>query len=393
MDQQTLYRDIAERTEGDIYIGVVGPVRTGKSTFIKRFMELLVLPNIVGEHRRERAIDELPQSGAGRTIMTTQPKFVPNEAVEVSLRESASFRVRLVDCVGYLIRGVLGTQEGESARMVRTPWYDHDIPFEDAAEEGTRRVIAEHSTLGLVVTTDGSITDIPRSAYVDAEERVVKELKARGKPFAMVLNTRTPGELDTQRLRDALAEKYAVPVVQLDVLNMELGDVNRLLEEILFEFPLTEVFLETPSWMAALPADHWVNQAVLGAAHAAAGSMARVRDHRAVREAFSALAEVGQAELEGIELNRGAVGYRVAPAEGLFFRVLSEASGQQIDDEEHLMTLLTQLVMSKREYDRVADALAAVRETGYGMVAPEQSELTLETPEIARQGGRFGVKL
>ena len=233
MDQQNLYRDIAGRTEGDIYIGVVGPVRTGKSTFIKRFMELLVLPNLTGEHRRERALDELPQSGAGRTIMTTQPKFVPNEAVELRLRDEANFRVRLVDCVGYLIDGVLGLDEDGETRMVRTPWFDHDIPFEQAAELGTRKVIREHSTIGVVVTTDGSVTDIPRSAYVEAEERVISELKALEKPFVVVLNTKNPLDPDTKRMRDSLQEKHAVPVMAVDVMNMREEDLNGLLESVL----------------------------------------------------------------------------------------------------------------------------------------------------------------
>lgn len=238
MDQTKLYQDIAGRCDGDIYMGVVGPVRTGKSTFIKRFMELLVLPNMRGEANRERAVDELPQSGAGRTIMTTQPKFIPNEAVEVTLRDSASARVRLVDCVGYLIPGVLGLNEGEESRMVRTPWFDHDIPFEEAAEIGTRKVIQEHSTIGMVVTTDGSIVEMPRSAYAEAEERVVRELKALGRPFIVVLNSKVPDSPDAQRLRDGLAERYGVPVHAMDVMGMQLDDVNDLLESVLFEFPI-----------------------------------------------------------------------------------------------------------------------------------------------------------
>jgi len=393
MDQQTLYQDIAQRTDGDIYIGVVGPVRTGKSTFIKRFMELLVLPNIVGEHRRERATDELPVSGAGRTIMTTQPKFVPNEAVELKLTNQAAFRVRLVDCVGYLIRGVLGTQEDAESRMVRTPWYDHDIPFEQAAEIGTRRVITEHSTLGVVVTTDGTISEIPRSAYVEAEERAVRELKALGKPFVVLLNSRTPDSPDTLRLRDALSEKYNVPVTLLSVENMTLDDVNRLLESVLMEFPLREVWLEMPRWLSALPADHWLNQAALDCAAAAAGQMQRVRDWTAIQSAFSGSDYFIASDMPHIRLSEGAVRCPILLADGLFYRVLSETSGQQVDGEEHLLALMTELARAKKEYDRVEDALRSVRETGYGLVTPVQSEMTLKEPELVKQGNRFGVKL
>lgn len=393
MDQQTLYRDIAERTDGDIYIGVVGPVRTGKSTFIKRFMELLVLPNIVGEHRRERATDELPQSGAGRTIMTTQPKFVPDEAVQVSLRDQASFNVRLVDCVGYLIKGVLGTQEGEAARMVRTPWYDYDIPFEEAAELGTRKVIAEHSTLGLVVTCDGTVTDIPRGSYIEAEERVIGELKALNKPFTVVLNTKNAEDPDSIRMSDALSEKYSCPVKLVNVQHMTLEDVNDILESTLFEFPISELRIDLPAWLGALPADHWLNSSILSTVSASAASMSKVRDHAAVQQAFAGLEGIGAAQPEGINLGDGTVGYSFAPEDGLFFRVLGEASGQQVDSEEHLFTLMTELVQAKTEYDRVAEALRSVRDTGYGLVTPVQSEMKLEMPEIVKQGGRFGVRL
>ena len=393
MDQKTLYRDIAQRTDGDIYIGVVGPVRTGKSTFIKRFMELLVLPNIVGEHRRERTMDEMPVSGAGRTIMTTQPKFIPNEAVELKLPSQAAFRVRLVDCVGYLIRGVLGTQEDETSRMVRTPWYDHDIPFEEAAELGTRRVITEHSTLGVVVTTDGSVADIPRSSYVEAEERVVRELKALGKPFIVVLNSRSPDNPDTVRMRDALSEKYDVQVALLSVEHMTLPDVNHLLESVLMEFPLSEVWLEMPKWLSALPEDHWLNRAALEGAVEAAAKMQRVRDWPQIQSAFAGSEYFTPSDMPRIRLSEGSVRCPMTLADGLFYRVLSETSGQQVEGEEHLLTLMTDLTKAKQEYDRVEEALKSVRETGYGLVTPVQSEMTLREPELFKQGSRFGVKL
>ena len=393
MDQWSLYRDIAGRCDGDIYAGVVGPVRTGKSTFIKRFMELLVLPNMDGEHRRARTRDELPQSGAGRTIMTTQPKFVPDEAAEVTLRDDASFRVRLVDCVGYLINGALGTSDDEQARMVRTPWFDHDIPFEQAAELGTRKVIREHSTIGIVVTTDGSITDIPRSAYQEAEERVVSELKALGKPFTVVLNTAAPDAPETGILQAALAEKYGVPVIALDVLNMEIDDLNRLMEGVLFEFPLTEVRLNAPAWVTALSDDHWLGGALMDAVAEAAKSMSRVRDHELLRGALEKLEYIESASPSAIRLSEGAVEYRAEMQDGLFYRILGETCGAQIENEEHLFGMMRELVAAKKEYDRVADALESVRSTGYGLVAPAMSELTLEQPELVKQGSRFGVKL
>ena len=393
MDQNTLYQDIAQRTDGDIYIGVVGPVRTGKSTFIKRFMELMVLSNIVGEHRRERAMDELPVSGAGRTIMTTQPKFIPNEAVELKLPNQAALKVRLVDCVGYLIRGVLGTQEDEESRMVRTPWYEHDIPFEQAAEIGTRRVISEHSTLGVVVTTDGSVADIPRSAYVEAEERVVRELKALGKPFVVVLNSRTPDSPDTQRLREALSVKYDVPVTLLSVEEMTTEDINRLLESVLMEFPLREVWLEMPEWLSALPRDHWLNQAAIEGAAKAAQSMQRVRDWIGIQAAFEGSEYFEVSDMPRIRLSEGAVRCAVNLENGLFYRVLSETCGQTVEGEEHLLTLMTGLTAAKKEYDRVEEALRSVKETGYGLVTPVQSEMTLKEPELVKQGSKFGVKL
>ena len=393
MDQTKLYRDIAGRCDGDIYLGVVGPVRTGKSTFIKRFMELLVLPNLSGEHRRDRAVDELPQSGAGRTIMTTQPKFIPNEAVEIELRDSAVARVRLVDCVGYLIPGVLGLNEGDESRMVRTPWFDHDIPFEDAAEIGTRKVIQEHSTIGVVITTDGSVVDMPRSAYKEAEERVVRELKALGKPFAVVLNSKLPDGADALKLKDELREKYAVPVLSTDVENMTIENVNALMESVLFEFPLREIRIHAPSWLTSLSDDHWLGKSIFGAVRGCADKLRRVRDTDVLKDALSEN-EFTEDVLPGeINLNEGTLEYRLTMKDGLFYRILGEASGQEIDGEEHLFELMKQLVRAKREYDRVSAALDSVRETGYGMVSPDMSEMTLSEPEIVRQGGRFGVRL
>lgn len=393
MDQNTLYRDIAGRCDGDIYLGVVGPVRTGKSTFIKRFMELLVLPNLKDAGARDRAVDALPQSGAGRTIMTTQPRFVPDEAVEVRLADGAGARVRLVDCVGYLIPGVLGLNEGEAARMVRTPWFDHDIPFEEAAELGTRKVIAEHATIGAVVTTDGSVVDMPRSAYEAAEARVVEELRALGKPFVVVLNTANPAAPEAMRLRDALAERYGVPVQAVNAQTMGPDDLNALLSGLLMEFPIREARLQAPAWLTALASDHWLGRSVLDSVSGAAGEMRRVRDHAKLKAALDANEYVEDALPIRINLNDGTLEYRLSLKDGLFYRVLGEACGETIDGEAHLFDLMRQLVAAKRAYDKVAQAVESARSTGYGVVPPTMDELSLQPPELVKQGPNTSVRL
>ena len=393
MDQNKLYRDIADRCDGDIYIGVVGPVRTGKSTFIKRFMELLVLPNMADANARDRAVDELPQSGAGRTIMTTQPRFVPEEAVQVRLRDAAAARVRLVDCAGYLIPGVLGLSEGDEARMVRTPWFDHDIPFEEAAELGTRRVIQEHATLGVVVTTDGSVVDMPRSAYEAAEERVIRELKALGKPFIILLNVKSAASPEARRLRDALAEQHGVPVHAVNAQSLGLEELNGLLESLLLEFPVREARIQTPAWLTALPEDHWLGRSVLETVEQAAGKMKKMRDHELLRKALDGNEYAEDALPLRVSLNDGTLEYRLSLKDGLFYRVLGEACGESIEGEAHLFELMKQLVKARREYDRVAGALESVRQTGYGVVTPSMDEMTLKPPELTKQGTRYGVRL
>ena len=393
MDQNTLYRDIAGRCGGDIYIGVVGPVRTGKSSFIKRFMELMVLPNMEDEYGRERARDELPQSGAGKTVMTNQPKFVPNEAVQLQLKDASSARVRLVDCVGYLVPGALGTDENDSARMVRTPWFDHDIPFEEAAEVGTRKVIQDHSTIGVVVTTDGSIVGLPRAAYEEAEERAVRELKALGKPFIILLNSTHPSEAATRTLAGQIQEKYAVPVIATDILNMRQEDVGEVQENLLFEFPLREIRIHAPSWLTSLDGEHWLGKSVLDTLKGAAEKISRVRDHAQVAQAFRENEYAEDASLYSIALNEGRADYRLNMKDGLFYRILGEASGQEIEDEEHLFELMKRLVENSRAYEKVADALKSVESTGYGVVLPAIEELDLSEPELAREGGHYGVRL
>lgn len=392
MEGFDLYRDIAQRTGGDIYVGVVGPVRTGKSTFIKRFMDLMVLPNIEDEFVRARAVDELPQSGSGRTIMTTQPKFVPNEAVKLTL-EKAELRVRLVDCVGYLAQGVIGHLENDVPRMVRTPWSSEEMPFEQAAEMGTRKVIAEHSTIGIVVTTDGSITGMPRSAYAEAEERVVNELKELNKPFIVVLNTTDLYNMDTQQQILQLEEKYGVPVVGMDVLNMTKEDIAGLLERILYEFPLRCIEIDIPGWMQALPREHELIEKITQAL-AEAKHQEKMKDYPLLPEAFENMEGIVKSfELEKVLPGQGRICYCLTAEPELFYKVLGQECGCEISGDSQLMSIIKELVEAKREYDKIAPALAAAKETGYGVVAPSMDDMVLEEPEMVRQGGRYGVKL
>lgn len=388
-----LYRDIAERTDGDVYIGVVGPVRTGKSTFIARFMEELVLPKLPAGPKRDRLADELPQSGSGRTIMTTQPKFVPGEAVQVMLQEQTPVRIRLVDSVGYLVKGALGTSENESVRMVHTPWFDQDIPFDQAAEVGTRKVMTDHATIGMVVTTDGSITDLPRGAYVEAEERVIGELKALGKPFVILLNSASPRQADTLALRDSLEDKYAVPVMLLNVKEMGVEDIQHVLESVLMEFPLREAHLTVPAWLGALDTNHWLVSHVLDAVRQAGQTPRRMRETDVFEGAFAESEYAEEVRQEQVFPGEGRIDFTLPLKEGLFNRILGEECGTEIRGDAHLLSLMKELVAAKAEYDHVAEALRSVRETGYGLVTPAMSEMTLQEPEIVRQGGRFGVKL
>lgn len=388
-----LYRDIAERTDGDVYLGVVGPVRTGKSTFITRFMEQLVLPRLPDSPKKARIADELPQSASGRTIMTTQPKFVPGEAVTVSLGENTPVRIRLVDSVGYLVRGALGVSDEDGTRMVHTPWFDEDIPFDQAAELGTRKVMTDHATIGLVITTDGSIADLPRSAYVDAEERVIGELKALGKPFVIVLNSAAPRSADTLTLRDSLEDKYSVPVMLLNVKEMQVDDIQHVLESVLLEFPLREAHLSVPAWLGALEPGHWLVQHVLEGVRSA-GAENRVMRQTDVFDAAFEHSEYAETVRSGqVFPGEGRMDFTLPLRDGLFNRVLGEECGAEIRGDAHLLSLMKELVHAKAEYDHVADALAAVRSTGYGFVPPQRNELSLQEPEIVRQGSQFGVKL
>lgn len=388
----SIYEDIALRTGGDIYVGVVGPVRTGKSTFIKRFMETLVLPNIDNVYMRERARDELPQSGSGRTIMTAEPKFVPEDAVTITLSGGASFSVRLIDCVGYMVPGAVGRFEGETERMVSTPWFDHEVTISQAAETGTSKVISEHSTIGLVITTDGSVCDIPREDYEEAEERVVSELTAIGKPFIVVINSTAPQSEAAQALREQLSEKYGVNCICANCLELSAGDVTDILKSVLYEFPACELGIYLPSWLDALPMEHELRQEVLHAISAAAGDLSRLRD---VDRVISRLCESGPgtARLRSLSLGTGQACVDVELPRDLYYRTISCQSGFEIKDDGDLMALLTEMKGVKAEYDRVRDALRDVRERGYGIVLPTSDELRLEEPEIVRHGGRYSVKL
>lgn len=393
MEQRQIYEDIALRTEGDIYIGVVGPVRTGKSTFIKRFMETLVIPNIENVYRRERAKDELPQSGSGRTIMTAEPKFVPEDAVEVTMDSGAAFSVRLIDCVGYMIPGAAGQMENDVPRMVTTPWFDYQIPMAEAAEIGTQKVIAEHSTIGIVVTTDGTVTDITREDYIEAEERVIQELKALGKPFLVVLNSAEPGSQRVQTLREELAQRHDVTVVAADCLTMDETTVMEIIKGVLYEFPVRELDLFLPHWVDALPLEHPIKSELYAAIREGAEGMSRIRDVEQTIGRIGGCAQVSDARVTSISLGTGLAAARLELPRGLFYGTLSQQSGFSVKDDGDLMELLTELAGVKGEYDKVADALREVRDTGYGIVVPTTEELMLEEPEIVKQGGRYGVRL
>ncbi len=390
---ENIFRDIAERTGGDVYLGVVGPVRVGKSTFIKRFMDLLVIPNITNSFDRERAIDELPQSGAGKTIMTTEPKFVPNEAVEIQVKEGLSVTVRLADCVGYAIPGAKGYEDENGPRMVNTPWAEEAMPFQEAAEMGTRKVITDHSTIGLVITTDGSISELPRENYVEAEVRIVEELKALGKPFVVILNTLRPNDVTTIEMAQELENTYEVPVIPVDVAQLSQGTIMQILEEALFEFPVSEVNISLPKWIEELNHEHWLRTKFESSVQEIISQVRRLRDIDQALETLSQLDFIGEVVLESMDMGTGTAAIEMTAKDGLFYEVLKEATGLEITGEHDIYRLMKELSFAKTEFDKVAEALENVRENGYGVVNPIMSEMNLEEPELIKQGGLFGVKL
>lgn len=393
MDSFNIYKDIAERTQGDIYVGVVGPVRTGKSTFIKRFMDLMVIPKIENAYKKERAKDELPQSGSGKSIHTTEPKFVPNEAIEISLDEGLKFKVRMVDCVGYIVKGALGYLEGEQPKMVTTPWFEYEIPFEDAAEIGTRKVINDHSTIGLVITTDGSITGISRDDYVEAEERVINELKSIDKPFIIVLNSSRVNAPETKELKVQLEKRHNVPVQIMDVINMNEEDINKIFKKVLKEFPVKEINIDMPEWIEKLDPSHWLKMNFLNIIKDMCKNIFKVRDIKSFLDGYEEEEFLGTTEIYEMNLGDGTARIKMNPKHGIFYRILSEICDQDIASESELLTLIKDLNHAKIEYDKVEEALRDVKESGYGLVAPQLAEMKFEDPEFVKQGGKYVVKL
>ncbi len=393
MSEHSIYRDIAERTCGDIYIGVVGPVRSGKSTFIKRFMEALVLPNIAEGYSRDRARDEMPQSAAGKTVMTTEPKFIPDEAVPIVLDGNASMRVKMIDCVGYIVPEALGTIENGQPRMVRTPWQEEPMPFVEAAEMGTHKVISEHSTIGMLVTTDGSIGDISRDSYVEAEERVVSELKALGKPFAIILNCAAPSSEKSIALAYELEDKYGAPVALVSCLDLDAEDIRHILELVLHEFPVSEVKITQPEWLSALPADHPIRLSIRESICRGASGVDKAGS---IENAFACLGDnkyLKGYRIESIDLGCGKAVVSLTLADGLYFGVLSELCGFDIERESDIIALLCEYAKVKRDYEQISEAFESAKADGYGIVMPDISELHLERPEIVKQAGGYGVKL
>ena len=393
MEERSIYKDIESRTGGDIYIGVVGPVRTGKSTFIKRFMDTLVVPNITDDSLRERTIDELPQSAAGRTIMTTEPKFVPENAVPVTLEGNARLRVRMIACVGYIVESAMGYIEEDGERMVRTPWSETEMPFRQAAELGTKKVIDDHSTIGVLVTTDGSIGDIDREDYVRAEERVAAELTAAGKPFVILLNTTAPESASSAAMASSLSRRYGAPAIAVDCALMDENTVKGILAAILFEFPIREIHVDIPGWLQGLEKENWLRRAVFGSIRERAKDISRIRE---VQDAAADLSEndyIAEAELSNMDLGTGRADLRVRLDGDLFYRVLTEKSGLEIHSERELMQSICELAAAKDSVDRIGKAYEEVLDKGYGIVMPTMEELSLEEPEIVRQNGKYGIRL
>ena len=392
MEKYEIYDDIKTRTNGDIYIGVVGPVRVGKSTFITQFMQKFVVPNITEKNAKERTVDELPQSADGKTIMTTQPHFVPNEAVKIKVA-NADMKVRMIDCVGYLVSGVMGHVEDDKPRLVKTPWAEKELPFEEAAELGTKKVIEDHSTVGIMVTTDGSVTDLNRANYVEAEERVVREMKASGKPFVIVLNSKNPTSADAKKLAVSLNEKYNVPVVPLNALELKDGDVDNVIESLLMEFPVKAIRVKMPKWLRALSYDNEIIGEIVEEVKKLGSNITKLSQVDKSQLAFTESESFDPITFSNMEMGEGIINFNVIPKEDLFYKVLSKECGFDIKDDYELVGYIKELAVAKLEYDKLKSALEEVRQTGYGVVEPRRDEFELGEPESIRQGNRFGVKI
>ncbi len=393
MEKYEIYQDIKNRTDGDIYVGVVGPVRVGKSTFISQFMQKLVIPNIDNKNVRERTIDELPQSADGKTVMTTQPKFVPNEAVRIAVADKINLRVRMIDCVGYLVSGAMGATENEKPRLVKTPWTDEELPFEKAAEIGTKKVIEDHSTIGVVMTTDGSVTDIERANYVPAEERVVAEMKASEKPFVLVLNCKNPNSAESKKLAQSLSEKYSAQVVAMNVAEMKESDIDKVFEKVLLEFPVKSVKVSMPRWIQALSFNSPIISEIVGEIRKFGNSIRKIGDATKDTVVFTESESFDPITFSNIEMGNGVIKFNVIPKENLFYRVLSDECGFVINDDYELVSYIKNLAIAKVEYDKLKNALDEVEQNGYGIVVPRQEEFTLEQPEVVKSGGKYGVKI
>ena len=388
-----IYNDISVRTQGDIYIGLVGPVRTGKSTFIKKFMDTLVIPRIEGEFQKERARDELPQSAAGRTIMTTEPKFIPEEAIELSMEDNLHFKVRLIDCVGYIVPSSVGYIEEEQPRMVHTPWFEEEIPFNMAAEIGTQKVITEHSTIGLVITTDGSISTIPREEYEEAEERVINELKEINKPFVVILNCTEPDSAESISLAAPQSDKYETPVMPVNCLELNEEKINSILEKVLYEFPAKSVSLMLPGWIKSLDGDDSFRKNIFSAVRSLSSDITNLRSVKSFSSSLNRIDDIESVSFNDFDLSNGYVSLKVGVNNEYFYTVLSEKSKTDIKDEKDLMDLICSLTETSKKFDKFERALNELDRTGYGIVMPDIEELTLEEPEIMKQGGRYGVRL
>ncbi len=389
----SIYHDISMRTDGNIYIGVVGPVRSGKSTFISRFMQSVVIPNIESSFRRERAVDELPQGAAGKTIMTTEPKFVPEEAISIRLDDNTFMNVRLIDCVGYIVPSSIGYIENEQPRMVMTPWFDTEIPFNMAAEVGTQKVINEHSTIGLVVTTDGSISDIPREEYEEAEQRVIDELNHINKPFAVVMNCKNPESTESKALAQQLSEKYGKPVIPLNCLEIGEQEIKDILTEILLQFPVKEINIRMPKWLMVLDKEHWLKKEIFTSLKASAENISAIAEIKGVTCRLGDCEHISGCTVEEIDLGKGAGFIKLELKNELFYQILGETTGLELHDEGDLMPCMIELADIKRRFEKVKAALDEVQATGYGIVMPDIDELSLEEPEIVKQGGKYGVRL